>query len=76
MPVEFCFNKLHGFNLFNSGMTVKSSMQHFSSAEIHPHMEDEFMTKKGDHIALFCLVSGNFYKTAPPLFLLPMLKSV
>ena len=70
MSVDFCFNKLHRFNLFNSGMTVKSGMQHFSSAEVHGNMEDLPVTKKGDHIALLCLVPGYFHKTAPLLFLL------
>ena len=60
MTVKPTLHKLHGFDLLNSGMTVKSGMQHFSSAEIHSNMEDESMTKKGDHIALFCLVTGNF----------------
>ena len=45
-------------------------MQHFTSAEIHGNMEDLPMTKKGDHIALFCFTPGYFHKTAPLRFLL------
>ena len=67
--VESALHKLHRFDLFNSGMTVKSGMQHFSSAEVHGNMEDLPVTKKGDHIAFFCLAPGYFHKTAPPLFL-------
>ena len=51
-------------------MTVKTGMQHLASAEVHGNMEDLPVTKKGDHIALFCHVLRNFHKSAPLRFLL------
>ena len=69
ITVESAIHKLHRSNLFHPAVTVKSGMQHLTSAEVHGNMEDLPVTKKGDHIALFCLAPGYFQKTAPPLFL-------
>ena len=69
ITVESAIHKLHRSNLFHTTMTVKTGMQHFSFAYIHSHMENYPMTKKGDHIALFCLCFRNFLKTAPLRFL-------
>ena len=69
ITVETALHKLHSSDLFHTAVTVKSGMQHLTSAEIHSHMEDLPVAKKGDHIALFCLILRNFLKTAPLRFL-------
>ena len=69
ITVETALHELHSSDLFQTAVTVKSGMQHLTSAEIHSHMENYPVTKKGDHIALFCLYFRNFLKTAPLRFL-------
>ena len=70
IAVETALHELHCSDLFHPAVTVKSGMQHLTSAEIHSYMENYPMTKKGDHIALFCLCFRNFIKTAPLRFLI------
>ena len=70
ITVETALHKLHSSDLFHTAVTVKSGMQHFSSAEVHGNMKELAMPEEGDHIALLSLVPGYFHKTAPLLFLL------
>jgi hypothetical protein len=50
-------------------MTVKSGMQHFTSAEIHGNMKDLTMPEEGNYITELRLVSGNFPKGITGSFL-------
>ena len=74
MPVDSGFNKLHCSDLFHPAVAVKSGMQHFTFAEIHGHMEDLPVTKKGDHIAELGVERINFIK-AGSFFLITILNA-
>ena len=62
MPVDSGFNKLHRSDLFHPAVTVKSGMQHLTFSEIHSHMENYPVTKKGNHITGLGVGRINFIK--------------
>ena len=51
-------------------MTIKSGMQHFTSAEVHGNMEDLAMPEEDNYITELRLVSSNLPKGITGSFLL------